>query len=338
MKEVIECPYGEGSAILKKVQQKITFRKEEFSVIAHFYVCEACGEEFTTNETDQITLIQAHNQYREKHGIPFIDEIKEIREKYDLSAAKMSQILGLGENGYANYEKGEMPTPAIGRLIKAAGRPSSFLEFYSGQFQSTPDKSLIKARLIAEKLSIEKKPYHFFELLNNHNDPNNYTGYVALNTSKIKLLLVHFIRSCEHEFNDKLKLSKLLFFTDFYHYKHFGRSVSGLSYKKMDIGPVPMCYDHFFTYFEHQHVIKAKWEEVMNGRARELVITNRHDSIDEIFNEQEISTIIWITSNYKDAATWDMVAKSRFPNIKVNTQDHDHLIGFQENAFDFADV
>ncbi len=66
MKEMMECPYGEGQAVLTKAPQKITFRKEEFNVIAHFYRCEECGEEFTTNETDEITLVQAYNQYNDE--------------------------------------------------------------------------------------------------------------------------------------------------------------------------------------------------------------------------------------------------------------------------------
>src|ERR1700739_2015590 len=157
MKEVIECPYGEGRALLTKAPQKITFRKEEFSVTAHFYVCEDCGEEFTTNETDEITLVQAYNQYRAKHGIPFPEEIKASREKYQLSAAKMSEVLQLGENGYANYEKGEMPTPAIGTLIRTASKPVNFLDFLKRHPNADTDKALIKARGFAEQLCKENK-------------------------------------------------------------------------------------------------------------------------------------------------------------------------------------
>lgn len=339
MKDKIECPFGEGEAFLKKEPQKLTYRKEKFEVIAHFYVCEHCSEEFTTNEADQITLIQAHNQYREKNNIPFPEEIKAIREKYQLSAAKMSEVLRLGENGYANYEKGEIPTPAIGALIKAASKPDNFLDWLSTNNRADKDKNLMKAKQIAENLLYPKhKNPDFFALLgSNHEDPNNYTGYAVLNTLKIEHLLVHFIHSCNQDYNDRLKLMKLFFFTDFSHYKHFGRSVSGLCYHTQQVGPIPLCYDHFFMYFEQHCIITPKWERLADGGARETVNTlGGRDFSGEIFDENELTTIQLITDTFKNATTWDMVEKSNEIELKTSGQLKPHLIGFQENAFRMA--
>ena len=107
MKQVIECAYCDGQAQLQKTGKELKYRAELFKVVEHFYKCEKCAEEFTTTETDSVTLLQAHNQYRERHFIPFPEEILAIRDKYELSATKLSEVLGLGINGYGNYEKGE---------------------------------------------------------------------------------------------------------------------------------------------------------------------------------------------------------------------------------------
>src|SRR5688500_10288940 len=104
MKKKIECPYCDGRANLHKDVKEINYRKDVFKIVAHFYKCEKCQEEFTTTEADTISLTQVHNQYREKNNIPFPDEIAAIRQKYELSASKMSEVLGLGANGYSNYE------------------------------------------------------------------------------------------------------------------------------------------------------------------------------------------------------------------------------------------
>ncbi|MBK7883908.1 MAG: hypothetical protein IPJ81_08950 [Chitinophagaceae bacterium] len=95
MKKVIECPYCDGYANLEKQTKELSYRKELFKVIEHFYKCNKCNEEFTTTETDTVTLLQAYNQYREKYSIPFAEEIISLREKYELSAIKMSEVLGL---------------------------------------------------------------------------------------------------------------------------------------------------------------------------------------------------------------------------------------------------
>lgn len=81
---------------LKKEVTTLDFRKESFQITFHFMVCKDTGEQFTSSELDTVNLNQVYNKYREKYGIPFTEEIINIRLKYGLSASKMTQVLGLG--------------------------------------------------------------------------------------------------------------------------------------------------------------------------------------------------------------------------------------------------
>ena len=69
---------------------------------------------------------QVYRQYRERHGIPSPEDIKAIRLKYRVSAAKMSRILGLGANQYRLYEAGEMPSLSNARLITLIAEKDNF--------------------------------------------------------------------------------------------------------------------------------------------------------------------------------------------------------------------
>src|SRR5690554_5379255 len=113
---------------LMKERRSIDFRKEKFDIVYHYYKCEDSGEQFTTTSIDELNTNQVYNQYRERFNIPFPDEITAIRKKYDLSAAKMSEILGLGVNSYRQYEAGEMPSVSNAKLIQMARNPENFLE------------------------------------------------------------------------------------------------------------------------------------------------------------------------------------------------------------------
>ena len=64
-------------------------------------------------------MVPTHN-LRVRHGIPFPEEIKATREKYGLSLAAISKILGFGINQYANYENGQVPSESNGKMILAA--------------------------------------------------------------------------------------------------------------------------------------------------------------------------------------------------------------------------
>ena len=104
----------------------LVFRKEEFPILYHYYLCEDSGEEFTDGALDNLNVMQAYNQYRTRYNLPFPDEIKEIREQYGLSATKMAEILGFGVNVYRQYESGEVPSISNARLIQVAKDPSEF--------------------------------------------------------------------------------------------------------------------------------------------------------------------------------------------------------------------
>ena len=124
-----KSPFTGGEVILCKQERELIYRKEKFVYIANFYMCVDTNETFTTTELDEVNVKQVYNQYRTKYGIPFPDEIKNMRERYGLSASKMSIILGLGANQYRLYENGEMPSEAIGKTLKSIINPQIFLTY-----------------------------------------------------------------------------------------------------------------------------------------------------------------------------------------------------------------
>lgn len=104
----------------------VNYRGERYNYTALYYLCEDSGERFTTTASDTEAMEQVYRQYRERHGIPSPEEIKAIRLKYRVSAAKMSRILGLGANQYRLYENGEMPSLSNARLITLVAEKGNF--------------------------------------------------------------------------------------------------------------------------------------------------------------------------------------------------------------------
>lgn len=334
MKKKIECPYCEGMANLQRDAKEITYRKDVYKIIAHFYKCEKCGEEFTTTEADAISLTQAHNQYREKYNIPFPDEIAAIREKYELSASKMSEVLGLGANGYGNYESGEIPTPAYGNLISAAAEPPIFLSLLDKAKTHFSDNAFNKAReRVVYLMGTAEKQKKLCASLNTYIEANNFTGYRKPEPARIANLVTYLIQHSKPEFNDKLKLNKQLFFADFAHYKNFGVSVSGLSYRAINYGPVPANYDNIYAYLENEEFIRSQFLKLPNGGAREIFISDA-DFDKNLFNEQEIETIKRVIERFAEISTWDMVDLSHQEKAWKELAAGRELIGYQDHAFE----
>jgi uncharacterized phage-associated protein len=52
-------------------------------------------------------------------------------------------------------------------------------------------------------------------------------------------------------------MNKLLFYTDFYSYKMASKGMSGLAYKAIQRGPVPIRWDRIYSFYDdiHQEII-----------------------------------------------------------------------------------
>lgn len=338
MKQKIECPYCDGNANLQKEAKELNYRKETFKIVAHFYKCEKCSEEFTTTEADTISLMQAHNQYREKNNIPFPEEIAAIREKYDLPASKMSEVLGLGANGYSNYENGEIPTPAYGNLISAASEPQTFMNLLDKAKEHFSGNAFKKVKeRVAYLVHTEDENKNLCAILNVYNQPNNFTGYKKPVPTKIANLVTYFIQHSKPDFNDKLKLNKQLFFADFTHYKNYGASITGLSYRAIKYGPVPANYDNIYAYLENEQLISSQFLKLSNGGAREVFISEA-DFDKKLFNEEEKDTLSNITAKFADMPTWDIVELSHLEKAWKELEATRELIGYQDYAFELAAV
>ena len=334
MKKKIECPYCDGSANLHREAKEITYRKDVFKIMAHFYKCEKCQEEFTTTEADTISLTQVHNQYREKNNIPFPDEIAAIRQKYELSASKMSEVLGLGANGYSNYESGEIPTPAYGNLISASAEPHTFMNLLDKAKEHFSDNAFNKAKeRVAYLIRTADENNNLYAALNAYCEANNFTGYKKPEPAKIANLVTYCIQHSKPEFNDKLKLNKQLFFTDFTHYKNYGMSISGLSYRAIKYGPVPANYDNIYAYLENERIIGSQFLKLPNGGAREVFLSEA-DFDKNLFSEQEKETLETIVQRFADVPTWDIVELSHQEKAWQELEANRELIGYQDYAFE----
>lgn len=151
LNKFIESPITGGKATLHTENATSTYRKERYSYIRYYYVCEDTGTEFTTTESDALSLSQIHDQYRKAHGIPTVQEIRDLRKEFGISAERLSKILGFGENQYGLYEKGDMPTIANARLISELNTDGFFLRCLDKSDLSVKEKNKIRNQTSMKK-------------------------------------------------------------------------------------------------------------------------------------------------------------------------------------------
>jgi uncharacterized phage-associated protein/DNA-binding transcriptional regulator YiaG len=321
--------------LVKEPGVKLNFRKEEFELTYHYYLCEDSKEHFTTDELDRINQTQVHNRYREKYGIPFPEEIRAIRDKYEMSASKMSEILGFGANSYRLYESGEIPSVANGRLIADIEKPEVFLKQVLASSELLTPKERGKLERRATDM-IEKQKNNFWEILSAaekkfyYEFPNHLSGFKKLDTDKIVQLITYFGREIQPL---KTKLNKLLFYSDFGYFRRTGYSMTGITYRAIPWGPVPAEYENLYNQLANEGKIQISNIEFPNGYDGEafegLVEFEKAN-----FNEIELDVLSKVALKFKDLTSKQIVDLSHEEIGWIENKDNRELISYPKYAFE----
>lgn len=330
----MKSPFTNKEMTLTKEKRTMDFRKEKFDIVFHYYKCNETGEQFTTTMLDEVNLNQIYNQYREKFNIPFPDEITKIRKKYDISAAKMSEILGFGVNSYRQYESGEMPSVANARLIQMADNPYKFIDMIKlcGTVNKNLKTKYIKrALLLAEERQRNIIKLNFREYLLGNHMADIYSGYRNPDFEKFTEMVVFFAKKIEPF---KTKMNKLLFYADFLMFKQSCFSISGVRYKALEMGPVPQNFNSIFESMANKNVININYIQFPDGNIGEQFKTNK-DRIfnDELFSEGELKVLKKVAAKFKSVSTNEIIRLSHLEEAWKKNEINKEIISY-EYAFE----
>jgi putative zinc finger/helix-turn-helix YgiT family protein len=330
----MECAFCDGKAKLQIEGAKIVYRKEEFKIHKNFLKCEKCKEQFTTTELDELNINQVYNQYREKYQIPFPKQLTQMRERYGLSASKMAEILGFGVNIYRNYENGEAPNVSNGTLLNLIRMPEEFKKvvlskknlFSENQFDKLFDK--------LNKLIEKEKSKNYLDriMLDDNSIPNEYSGFSVPSIDKYANMFLFFLEKNTNLF--KVKLNKLLFYADFYHFKRTGFSISGYKYQAVQNGPVPYRYDLLYDYLCQNEFINYELVEINYNFVEQPIPLKKFNA--DYFDASELDTLNTINKVFKNFTRQQLVDLSHQEKAWEEQIKHKDVISYLNYAFNLS--
>jgi uncharacterized phage-associated protein/DNA-binding transcriptional regulator YiaG len=334
----MKSPITGNEATLHREKSTSTFRKEQFDYYWHYYQCEDSGEKFTTDTLDELSISQIHNQYREKYRIPFPEEIREIRQMYDVSANKMSEILGLGTNAYRLYESGEIPSVSNGRLILSVKDPATFIMQVKASSHILSEKEVKRLILKAEQIIADHSKHAwdllFMDRIFENQAPSAYNGYRKPDMGRIANMIAFFNAKIDGLY--KTKLNKLLYYADFLAYARTGYAISGISYRAIQFGPVPSQYQKMYVKLCDDAKLMIDQIEVGNGNYGEVISTTAAFEPSD-FTEMELKTLHDVCEHYGKMQTSTLVNASHLEKGWIDNEQSKSLIDFQASAFHLLD-
>ena len=304
----MKSPFTGKEMSVQKEWRTMHFRKDEFKVLFHSFKCDDTGEQFEDDSFSELNYTQLINQYRVKYSIPFPEQIIAIREKYGISAAKISEILGFGVNSYRQYEGGEVPSQSNARLIQLADDPHEFkklVDLCNTIEPKVKEKLHNKIQLVLE----EQRDTKFEKLLENYFFevcmPSANTGFRKPNLEKFTEMVVFFTEKLQPW---KTKLNKLLFYADFEAYKQTGYSISGVQYRAIPMGPVPNNYNSIFEYLANNSDVDIHYSTFADGGIGEQFLPNKNRVLrGDLFGEKERAILESVAEQFKNTSTNEII-------------------------------
>ncbi len=249
-KEMKLCPccMEDHFVSVVSVQENNNFKGEEVSYDATYYYCETTNEMFASEEMISANDIRMKDSYRTKAGLLSSKEISQIRDKYGISQRDLAIILGWGEKTITRYESHQVQDAAHDSILKKIDQdpewylsllrsskelfsPDSFKKYYAKakQIYESNRDSYLRKTIQSEYVRFEEHP--------------EYCGNTRLNLDKVVDVICYYANSPKVNRLFKVKLMKLLWYSDALSYKRYGHSITGLVYAALPMGAVPLQCD-----------------------------------------------------------------------------------------------
>lgn len=267
-----------------EVEDTEIFKGEEVSFQALYEYCSRSDQLIEQEEMIKANSLAMKDAYRIKVGLLTSNEIIEIRNQYGVSQKDFSEILDWGKATITRYENHQVQDRAHDAVLrKIDSDPKWFLDMLEQAKERITIKAYQKYYRIGAAQFKEKQNQYLLESIEAiyaEFENKEITGGVSLNLQKV-VEMINYLASKVTSLH-KVKLMKMLWYSDALHYKREGKAISGLVYSALSMGAVPEGYDQIvmlggveFDTVAYGDHIGYKFKSALDFEVKELSQTER---------------------------------------------------------------
>ncbi len=251
-KNMMDCPICDNKHEIEKLQRETQaiFKGELVDYTEIYFVCRENSEEeneFVPAYLMDENLLRVRDAYREKKGLLTSAQISAIRRYYGLTQSDYSFLLGWGEVTVTRYETKTIQDETYDNIMRLSYENPMFaienLKKHKNKFALDRYKLIYNsvAEKIVENANIYLIKQQIYSLYVNYDEPNEFNGNKLLDINKIADLIYYFAATMNNLY--KVKLMKLLWYADAIFYARHNVSMTGLIYRHMPLGALPIAYN-----------------------------------------------------------------------------------------------
>ena len=314
---------------------KMPIKREDIEYFAEYFRCPnnniSGDDSWTPAAMLDENLLRARDAYRIKNALLTSGQIVEIRKKYGFSQKELSNLLGWGDVTVARYETKLIqdetydsmlrmifnnPSFALDELVKHKNcfSDSRFIEIKVGL------KALIKAD---GNVALKRQEIHnrYIE----YDVECDANGFRLLDIDKVADVIAYFANYVSNLY--KVKLMKLLWYSDMMYFNSYGKSITGLVYQHMPLGALPLAHGEII-YLPAVNVIGEESDHgtafhiiPLENPANPMFSLEEHDILNKVAlklrdaSGRDISSYMHDEEAYKITADKEIILYSQAYNI-----------------------
>ncbi|GAA0780496.1 type II TA system antitoxin MqsA family protein [Hathewaya limosa] len=318
-----DCPFCDEEHVIqiKTEKSKVIIKDKQIEYEKTIYYCPIEDESFVSSKLMDENLLKARDQYKRSEGLLTSEEIKKIRELYELTQKEFSNLLGWGDVTVQRYEKKLIQDSTYDDMLRLTlvdpAYCLSMLEKHKDKFSNDrfiQIKNKIK-QVIKSKGNLYLKTKEIKNCYIDFDEQSDLNGYKMLDLKKVNSVMGYFANYIKPLY--KVKLMKLLWYTDALFYKKHGRAMTGLVYQHLPLGAVPIAYNEILTLPSIKVV-----EEFFEDYVAYKICSKEQIAISD-FTLEELSVLEKVTLFFKDFKTKEIVEymHDEVAYVKTNADD-----------------
>lgn len=306
----MNCPFCNEVHIVEK-RKRLTQSVVNNEIVNYeeiYYLCRITDEEeneFIPAGLLDDNLLRARDSYRIEKGILTSQEIRDIRNIYGLSQRDFSALLGWGDVTVTRYESKKIQDETYDNIMRMVfENPMFALENIDKHKNRFSKEKYLKIRenilkRVGELGNIYLKKQEINSIYIQFQEENEYNGYKILNLNKLANVIGYFAHFIPNLY--KVKLMKILWYTDALYFKRQGKSMTGLVYKHMPYGALPLAHNEII----YLQTVKID-EEIAYESTIYKIIPNQDINISK-FSLNELNVLETVASKFKHYNTNQIV-------------------------------
>ncbi len=229
-------------------REKNTFKGVPVEYDAEYFYCDRADETYADEKQISQNDIAMKNAYRAHEGLLTFDQITAIRARYGISQSDLCLLLGWGAKTITRYESHQVQDIAHDTILrKLDADPEWFLKLLQAAkgflSPASYSKSLEAGTTLFEqdhdlylKSAIMAKYVRFSQNI-------EVNGNASLSLDVVVDMIRYYANSALVTSLYRVKLMKMLWYADALSYKRRGYAMSGLVYRALPMGAVPVAYE-----------------------------------------------------------------------------------------------